>query len=129
MKILLAIVLLFLNIWLITQPKAQVIFPFIPPLTHTPGMGLSLLGQPSMPPFLFLPMLQDVGGKRCSSCPTLEMEMQQQLEQGKKMRLQMQTQTIELLSLLPKGTVENALRNRDDNEQRIGEVLVWKQLQ
>ena len=58
----------------------------------------------------------------------LEEQMSQNLERGKDLRLRMQHQTIELLNLLPKGILQEAILRRDDNEQRIGEVHVWKQL-
>jgi len=129
MKTVLASILIIANIIVLLTPTTMTVFPYIPPLTHTPGMGVSLLGEPQMPPFLFLDSIQRVGQIQCQECPALERSMNQQLERGKEYRLEMQNAVIELIPLLPENTVYNALLNRDENEQRIGEVAVWKKLQ
>ena len=126
-KLLASVLLIAINIWLVWQPTAQQ-FPFVPPLTHTPGMGLSLIGTPDPPPFLYIPQLETLGGTQCSQCSKIESTLHQHLQRGKDLRLQMYDQTTVLLSLLPPQTMSAALQHRDDNERRIGEVFLWKEL-
>jgi hypothetical protein len=114
---------------LIFKNKSNDIFPYIPPLTHTPGMGLSLIGEPTPPPFLFLPTIQQISGTKCNQCDELDILLQQDLKKGKSLRLQMQQHTIDLVNLLPPETVKKSLLNRDNNEHRIGEVSMWQMLQ
>ena len=126
-KIFLSLTLLAINIWLLWRPS-DLRLPFVPPLTHTPGMGISLIGTPEEPAFVYIPHLQSLSASSCSQCPKLEAELQQHLTRGKELRLTMYSQTKLLLSLLPDQTALSALKNRDHNEKRIGEVLIWEQL-
>ena len=126
-KILLSVLLITINIWLLWQPTAQ-LFPFVPPLTHTPGMGISLIGVPEPPAFTHIPYLETLSGTRCSKCAQIENDLHQNLQRGKNLRLQMYSQTTALLKILPSKTMAEALQNRDENEQRIGEVFIWQEL-
>jgi len=128
-KTLLSIGLLLLNAALFLRAEQLMVFPYIPPLTHTPGMGLPLLGTPQPPPFLYLNQLQRLTGPPCLQCPELEEQVHINLEKGKQLRLSMQQQTIELLDMVPQNTMREALLQRDENEARIGEIKVWEQLQ
>ena len=127
-KFFLSIVLLLVNAMLFLKPSKTMLFPYVPPLTHTPGMGISLLGEPQPPPFLFLFQLEHLTQSRCTKCPMLEEQHEQNLARGKELRLRMQKETTTLLSLLPQQTLQRALLSRDDNEHRIGEVRVWERL-
>ena len=128
-KMTLCLLLVVTNILLVTGNPTEEIFPFIPPLTHTPGMGLGLIGEPQPPPFVFLPRLQHTANKDCIECRELQEAMQKNLETGKKIRLTIQERTLQLLDLLPERTMKQALLHRSKNEHRIGEVSVWERLE
>ena len=110
-RIILTISLLFL--YHSIQPRVDMVYPYIPPLAHTPGMGVSMLGIHSPP-------------KYCNQCQELRIKEATLLTQTHQYRLDMQEQVIELLKVLPQDTPQRARRERNKNEEILGEVLVWK---
>ena len=107
----------------------RTVHTYVPPLTHTPGIGLSMIGSHSDPPFTLLESMQ----QPMPTNPNRTMadrfqEHRVHLDEGVRLRLQMQAQTQSLLKLLPAGFVHQAWEERWNHEARIGELTVWTEL-
>lgn len=131
-SILLCLCLLSLHfIHFISTPQATspIVHTYVPPLTHTPGLGLSMLGAHAEPPFTLLDTLHTtMSSEQKRSIKTLFQNHKAILDEGVRLRLQMQDQTLSLLGHLPEPAVHEAWRNRAHHEERIGEVRVWNNL-
>lgn len=107
----------------------RVVHIYVPPLTHTPELGLSTIGHHENPPFTLLdilhPHLSPPERQRLSE---LHQEQQVYLTKGVQQRLQMQAQTMQLIDQLPQNTVHLAWQERFHNQQSIGEIKVWSRL-
>lgn len=106
-----------------------IVHTYVPPLTHTSGLGLSLLGEHSEPPFVLLDILHKHASK--SDQQRIEELFQQHrslLDTGVHLRLQMQEQTLSLVQSLPNSTIQNSWKSRYKQEQSIGELLIWQDL-
>jgi hypothetical protein len=107
----------------------QIIHTYVPPLTHTPGLGLSMMGSQSEPPFMLLEAIQQrTSNQTRSQMGSLFQEHKKYLDDGVRLRLQMQQQTHKLIEQLPTGFVHQAWKERLDHEDRIGELHVWRKL-
>jgi len=112
-----------------SKPASSIVHTYVPPLTHTPGLGLSVLGEHAEPPFVLLDVLHSkMNPEQKSSMDGLFQKHKAALNEGVRLRLQMQSQTLELLEYLPKNTVHEAWQHRFHQEERIGEVHVWNEL-
>ena len=93
--------------------------------THT-GLGLSMIGSYSDPPFVLLEsMHRHVGTDANITMTNRFKEHKSHLDEGVRLRLKMQTQTQSLLKRLPSGFVHQAWAERLDHEARIGELTIW----
>ena len=102
---------------------------YVPPLTHTPGLGLSLIGTHSEPPFTLLDILHNnVEPNLRVSIDRLFKQHKSHLDTGVRLRIQMQKQTLHLIGLLPPNIVHEAWKNRSTHERSIGEIRVWDEL-
>ena len=102
---------------------------YVPPLTHSPGMGLSIVGTHSEPPFMLLDLLHNNTRPEVNrSINDLFVQHKTHLDTGVRLRLQMQTQTLQLLDLLPTNSAHVAWKNRSIHERSIGEVHIWDEL-
>ena len=119
MKILFSLILLLLNLSLLRWNPAS-IYPYVPPLTHTPKMGLSLIAHPTPAPSDLLP--------NCKECQKLRAVIAKREQKGHKLRWRMQEETLALLDLLPPSFAQESLQNRSLNEHSIGEVRLWATL-
>ena len=109
--------------------SVQTVHTYVPPLTHTPGLGLSIIGSHSDPPFVLLESMQRHMSKDDNSTMTrLFQEHKSHLDEGVRLRLKMQRQTQSLLQLLPSSFVHQAWEERLQHEARIGELKVWTEL-
>lgn len=105
------------------------VHPYIPPLTHTPGLGVSMIGNHSPPPHLAIQMMQiPISTGHRTQMDLLYQQQENLIEDGFKNRITMQQQVQELLTLLPDDTASISLENRFHNEQRIGELNIWQDL-
>lgn len=128
MKPLFSILLILLLLSLSLLQKTERIYPFVPPLTHTPQMSLASIGIPPPPIRVLLPELELISQSSCYRCATLQAQHQEEAENGQRLRLNMQAQVQALISELPPHFIEQARHHRSLNSQRIGEVWVWEQL-
>lgn len=103
-------------------------YPFIPPLTHTPQMSLSTIGSPSPPAHALLADIETISQNPCARCQALRHHIQQEAEKGNALRLQLQEQLSTLLRSLPPDFPKQALQNRANNSENIGEIKLWEQL-
>ena len=111
------------------QTHLSTVHTYVPPLTHSPGMGLSIVGTHSEPPFLLLDLLQSKTRPEVNqSINDLFVQHKVHLDTGVRLRLQMQTQTLRLLELLPANSAHSAWKNRSIHERSIGEVHIWDEL-
>lgn len=124
----LCLVLLTLHV-LYKPSQISTVHTYVPPLTHTPGLGLSIIGIHSEPPFSLFDTLHN------ETNPQLQMSIDRQLQQhktkldtGVRLRMTMQRQTLQLLESLPDGIVHEAWKNRSTHEKSIGEVSTWDEL-
>lgn len=102
---------------------------YVPPLTHSPGMGLSIVGTHNEPPFMLLDLLHNNAQPEVNrSIQDLFVQYKYHLDTGVRLRLQMQTQTLQLLDLLPANSAHSAWKNRSIHEKSIGEVHIWDEL-
>jgi len=110
-------------------PTDRVVHVYVPPLTHTPELGLSTIGHHEHPPFTLLdvlhPHLPPPERQRLSE---LHQEQQTYLTKGVQQRLQMQAQTRQLIEQLPHNIVHLAWLERFQHQQSIGEIKVWSRL-
>ena len=131
-SILLCLCLLSLHfIHFISTPQSTppIVHTYVPPLTHTPGLGPSMLGSHSEPPFALLDTLHTtMSSEQKRSMQTLFQNQKTILDEGVRLRLQMQDQTLSLLGHLPGSATHEAWRNRAHHEERIGEVRIWNDL-
>ena len=109
------------------RKSLQTVHTYVPPLTHTPGLGLSMIGSHSAPPFMLLESMQRTTPVDSSSA-SLFQEHKSHLDEGVRLRLQMQAQTQALLKMLPSDFVHQAWKERWHHEGRIGELTVWTEL-
>ena len=109
------------------RPKQHLIHPYIPPLTHTPGMGLSPIAKPSPPLWLLLQHRPKT--IHCKECDELFQTRSQSLLQAKNHRLQFQETLALFLDELPSNTLQHARNERLIHEETIGEMSIWNQLQ
>lgn len=129
LSITLCMCLLALHFVSTSQQAASVAHTYVPPLTHTPGLGLSLLGEHAEPPFALLDVLHPkMTPEQKRSMDVLFQKHKTTLDEGVRLRLQMQSQTLELIEYLPKDTVHKAWQQRFHHEERIGEVRIWNDL-
>ena len=111
------------------QTRLSTVHTYVPPLTHSPGMGLSIVGTHSEPPFMLLDVLQSNARPEVnSSISDLFVKHKTHLDIGVRLRLQMQSQTLRLLELLPTDSAHVAWKNRSIHERSIGEVHIWDEL-
>lgn len=111
------------------SPSVQTVHIYVPPLTHTQGLGLSMLGSHSEPPFvLFESMHLQIPKQMRNTVPPLFRKHQAHLDEGVRLRLQMQAQTQRLLTQLPSDFAHQAWKERLTHEERIGELRVWEEL-
>lgn len=111
------------------QSTTTDLHPYIPPLTHTPGLGVSMIGSHSPPPHMAIQMLNiPISMEIRTQLDTFYQQQHLLMEQGFAHRMTMQRQVRELLTLLPPGTASISLENRFHNEQRIGELKIWQDL-
>ena len=111
------------------QTHLSTVHTYVPPLTHSPGMGLSIVGTHSEPPFMLLDLLQGKTRPEVNqSINDLFVQHKVHLDTGVRLRLQMQTQTLRLLELLPPNSAHSAWKNRSIHERSIGEVHIWDEL-
>ena len=109
--------------------RVQTVHTYVPPLTHTPGLGLSMIGSHSDPPFMLLEsMHRHVGTDANITMTNRFKEHKSHLDEGVRLRLKMQTQTQSLLKRLPSGFVHQAWAERLNHEARIGELTIWTEL-
>lgn len=109
-----------------SNQASPIVHTYVPPLTHTTGLGLSMLGKHAEPPFALLDVLHPkMTPEQKRSMDVLFQNHKTALDEGVRLRLQMQTQTLELLEYLPKNTVHEAWLQRFHHEERIGEVRIW----
>ena len=107
----------------------RTVHTYVPPLTHTPGIGLSMIGSHSDPPFTLLEsMQQHMPTNLNRTMSGLFQEHKVHLDEGVRLRLQMQAQTEALLKLLPPSFVHQAWEERSQHEARIGELTIWTEL-
>ena len=107
----------------------QTVHTYVPPLTHTPGLGLSMIGGHPEPPFMLLEAMQHYTSNHNSITVGSDFqEHKAHLEDGVRLRLQMQRQTELLLKQLPPDFVHQAWKERLNHEERIGELRVWTEL-
>ena len=104
------------------------VFPYIPPLTHTPGLGVSMIGAHGSPPHMAIQVVKIITPMQQRQLDTYYQQQEQLFAQGYTQRMQMQTQLQHLLTHLPRNTLEQSITNRFHNEQRIGELRVWQTL-
>ena len=132
MRALTSIVLLALLLMLHTSgetSKVQTVHTYVPPLTHTPGLGLSMIGSHSDPPFMIFESMQQHAPKQLSfAVSELFQEHKAHLDTGVRLRLQMQQQTQVLLKHLPSEFAHKAWKERLQHEERIGELRVWTEV-
>ena len=101
-------------------------FPTIPALTHTPGMGLSLIGKHADPPHLLLDSLLHKSTKQQQQqVRELRQTQYTLIQESYQHKLSMQSSFFDLTSRLPKDTIQMALLSRWKEEQRIGEMKIW----
>ena len=124
----LSLLLFVLFVLLLRAPQSELSYPFIPPLIHSPQMSLSSIGTPKPPAHFLLKDLEVVTQSQCQKCTILLRQQQEELEQGKMYRLQLQATVEKLLLTLPSSFIGNARKNRSQHSQKIGEVWVWEQL-
>ena len=111
------------------QTSQSTVHSYVPPLTHSPGMGLSIVGTHSEPPFMLLDLLQNNARPEVNkSIRDLFIQHKTHMDTGVRLRLQMQTQTLRLLELLPTDSAHVAWKNRSIHERSIGEVHIWDEL-
>ncbi len=110
-------------------PTERVSHVYVPPLIHTPELGLSTIGHHDRPPFTLLDVLHShLSPPERQRLSTWHQEQQAYLTKGVQQRLQMQVQTRQLIEQLPQNTVHLAWQERFLHQQRIGEVKVWSRL-
>ena len=124
----LSLLLFVLFVLLLRAPQSELSYPFIPPLIHSPQMSLSSIGTPKPPAHFLLKDLEVVTQSQCQKCTILLRQQQEELEQGKMYRLQLQATVEKLLLTLPSSFIGNTRKNRSKHSQKIGEVWVWEQL-
>ncbi len=127
-----SIVLLVLLLMLHTSnetSRIQTVHTYVPPLTHTPGLGLSMIGSHSDPPLmLFESMHGHTSNQLSHAVSNLFQKHKAHLDTGVQLRLQMQQQTQMLLKHLPSEFAHKAWKERLQHEERIGELRVWSEL-
>ena len=132
MRALTSIVLLILLLMLHTSKetsRVQTVHTYVPPLTHTPGLGLSMIGSHSGPPLmLFESMQRHMPNEMSLAVSNLFQKHKAHLDTGVRLRLQMQQQTQTLLQYLPSEFAHKAWKERMLHEERIGELRVWTEL-
>ena len=107
----------------------QMVHTYVPPLTHTPGLGLSMMGSHPEPPFMILEVIQQrTSDHKSITVGSLFQKHKAHLDDGVHLRLHMQRQTQLLLEQLPADFVHQAWKERLKHEERIGEVRVWTTL-
>ena len=113
----------------LSQPTENTtVFPYIPPLTHTPGLGVSMIGAHGSPPHMAIKLFDNITPFQQRQLNTHYQLQEQLLTKGYFQRMQMQNQLHQLLQQLPPNTVEQSIAHRFHNEQRIGELNVWETL-
>ena len=127
MKIITSILLISIIAFLESQ-KSTISYPFIPPLVHYPQMSLPSLGNPPIPLHFLLPKVQMASKTPPQKAEAIQKGIHNEILHGKELRLQMQSHTQELLSLLPSAFSEQAKQAKERNSIRIGEIWVWDQL-
>ena len=132
MRVLTSIVLLVILLTLHTSSetsRVKTVHTYVPPLTHTPGLGLSMIGSHSDPPLmLFESMQRQTPNQLSLAVSNLFQEHKEHLDTGVRLRLQMQQQTQVLLKHLPSEFAHKAWKERLQHEERIGELRVWAEL-
>ncbi len=99
--------------------------PYVPPLTHTPGLGPSMIGTHSEPPFALLEALP-LSGQERSRVDKLFTQHRNLLNQSVAHRLAMQSGVLQILNELPSTTVQQSIEERALHTQTIGELNVWQ---
>ena len=129
LKILLIVCCLGIHAMLSIHSTSQIVFPYIPPLSHTPGLGVSMLGEHSPPPHMTIQMAQiRLTPAQQQAMDDLYAKQTTQLARGFTERMEMQRLVQALLEQLPPETMKDSLDNRFHHEQRIGELQVWQNL-
>ena len=129
MKLVVKFVLLFavlaVHITITAMHTNRFVYPTIPPLTHTPGMGVSLLGRHAEPPHFLLDSLIQKADEQQQKIRQLRQEQKALIIQGYEQKLGMQSLFLELTNQLPQDTIQMALLSRWKQQHRIGELHTW----
>ncbi len=108
--------------------SSKVVHPTIPPLTHTPGMGVSLIGySPAPPQHLLDSIIANATVQEQQQVSELRNTHKVLVQKGYDLRLDMQSLFKELLTELPKDLTQTLLLSRWEEEQRVGEMATWDQ--
>ena len=130
MKLLVKMILLFavlaIHITITTMHTNRFVYPTIPPLTHTPGMGVSLIGSHAEPPhFLLDSLVQKADEQQQQNIRQLRQKQKTLIIEGYEHKLGMQSLFLELANQLPQDTIQMALLSRWKQQHRIGELNIW----
>jgi hypothetical protein len=107
----------------------QIVHTYVPPLTHAPGLGMSMLGMHETPPFTILDSLHShLSQAQRKDVNHLHQDHRRLLTAGVAHRIRMQNLTVQLTEQVSEGLIHQAWLNRLNNEKRIGEIRVWNRL-
>ena len=125
-KIALLIVVLAVHFNISLIATNRFVYPTIPALTHTPGMGVSLLGSQAEPPHLLLvSLIQKANEQQRQNIDQLRLDKSALVKQGYEHKLSMQSMFVELADQLPQDTIKMALLSRWKQQHRVGELNTW----
>lgn|GEM_PF-5278807 len=106
-----------------------IVHTYVPPLTHAPGLGLSMIGTHGTPPFTILESLHtQLSQTEHRNLDNLRRQHHLLIDKGVAHRIRMQELTVQLTNNLPEDVVHQAWLNRLQNEIRLGELNVWERL-